>query len=71
MTKWHAHVVHMAKHMNMVGVPFWWGALGPGPLSSPLNPALVRQEIAEVLFSIISKFFKFADFRHFYVAVES
>jgi len=24
MTKWHAHVVHMAKHMNMVGDPVWW-----------------------------------------------
>jgi len=22
MTKWHAHVAHMAKHMNMVGGPF-------------------------------------------------
>jgi len=29
MTKWHAHVAHMAKHMNMVG--------SPGPT---LNPAL-------------------------------
>jgi len=28
-TKWHAHVVRIAKHMNMVG--------GPGP---SLNPAL-------------------------------
>jgi len=23
MTKWHAHVVHMVKHMNMVGAPVW------------------------------------------------
>jgi len=34
MTKWHAHVVDVAKHMNMVGGP------GPRPLGSPLNPAL-------------------------------
>jgi len=32
MTKWHAHVVHMAKQLNMMG--------GPGPLGLPLNPAL-------------------------------
>jgi len=32
MTKWQVHVAHMAKHMNMVGGPLWWGALGPGPL---------------------------------------
>jgi len=32
MTKWHAHVAHMATYTNMVG--------GPGP-SPPLNPALV------------------------------
>jgi len=37
MTKWHAHVAHMAKHMNMVGGPLWWGARAPFP---PLNPAL-------------------------------
>ena len=30
MRKWHAHGVHMAKHMNMVG--------SPGP---PLSPALI------------------------------
>jgi len=29
MTKWHAHVAHMAKHVNMVGDP------GPGPLVPP------------------------------------
>jgi len=34
MIKWHAHVAHMTKHMNMVGGP------GPGPLGRPLNPAL-------------------------------
>jgi len=26
MAKWHAHVTHMAKHMNMIGSPLWWGA---------------------------------------------
>jgi len=40
MNKWHAQVVHMAKHMNMVGGPFLVGGLGPGPLGPPLNPAL-------------------------------
>jgi len=34
MTKWHAHVKHMAKHVKMVGGP------GPGALGRPLNPAL-------------------------------
>ena len=34
--KWHAHVAHTAKHMNMVGGP------GPGSLGPlPLNPALI------------------------------
>jgi len=42
MTKWHAHVAHMAKHMNMVEAPLWWGALGPGSLGPSLNPALHR-----------------------------
>jgi len=42
MAKWRAHVAHMAKHMNMVGGPLRWGVLGPGPLGSPLNPALPR-----------------------------
>jgi len=28
---WHAHVVHMAKHMNMVGSPLWWGPWAPCP----------------------------------------
>ena len=32
---WHAHVLHMAKHMNMVGSPFVVGAPGPGPLRPP------------------------------------
>jgi len=31
----HAHVAHMAKHMNMVGRPLWWGSLGSGPLGPP------------------------------------
>jgi len=31
MNKWHAHVVDMAKHMNMVGGPVWWGARAPCP----------------------------------------
>jgi len=34
MTKWHAHFVHMAKHMNMVGDPVLWGALGQDPPKS-------------------------------------
>jgi len=33
MTKWHAHVAHMAKHMNVVGT------LGPGPLPPPKSGA--------------------------------
>jgi len=37
MTKWHEYAVHMAKRMNMVGAPIWWGALG----LPPKNPALV------------------------------
>jgi len=32
MTKWHAHVAHMAKHMNTVVGPLWWGVLWPVPL---------------------------------------
>ena len=31
MSKWHAHVAHMAKDMNMVGEP------GPGLLAPPLK----------------------------------
>jgi len=31
MTKWHVHVAHMAKHMNMVGDPLWWGPWPLGP----------------------------------------
>jgi len=34
MKKWHVHVTHMAKHMNMVE-GFFGG--GPGP-RTPLNP---------------------------------
>jgi len=30
MTKWHTHVLNMAKHMSMVGGPFLVRALGPG-----------------------------------------
>jgi len=33
MTKWHAHVVHMAKYVNMVGGPSLAG--GPGTLAPP------------------------------------
>ena len=33
MAKWHAHFVHMVKHMNMMGCVFRSGAMGPGPLS--------------------------------------
>jgi len=39
MTRWHAHVVHMVKNMNMVGVAVWWGALGSGPLGPPKSGA--------------------------------
>jgi len=35
MTRWHAHVVHMAKYMNVVGHPF------PGPLALPKSGAAV------------------------------
>ena len=38
-TTWQAHVVHMAKHMHMVGDPFWWGALAP--LTLALNHSTV------------------------------
>jgi len=34
MTKRHAHVAHMAKHMNMVGGPFWWGTWAWAPSAS-------------------------------------
>jgi len=33
MAKWHAHFVHMVKHMNMMGCVFRSGAMGPGLLS--------------------------------------
>jgi len=39
MTKWHAHVVHMTKHINMGGGPLWWVALGPSPLGPPKSGA--------------------------------
>jgi len=29
MNKWNAHVVHVAKHINMVGDPFLVRSLGP------------------------------------------
>jgi len=35
MTKWHAHVVRMAKHVNMVRDPCLVGPLGPGHLGPP------------------------------------
>jgi len=31
MTKWHAHVVYMAKHMNMVGALFDGGPWARAP----------------------------------------
>ena len=34
MTKWHPHVAHMAKHMNMVGGPVWWVGRAPWPPKS-------------------------------------
>jgi len=37
MTKCYAQVVHLIKHMNMVGALFGGGA---GPFVPPLNPAL-------------------------------
>jgi len=40
MTKWHAYIVHMAKHTNMVGGPFVVGGPGPGHLAPTLNPAM-------------------------------
>ena len=43
MTKWHAHVAHMAEHMKMVGGPLWWGARGPWapPKSGVANSCVV------------------------------
>jgi len=35
MTKCHARVAHMAKHINMVGDPLWWGAWTRVPWSPP------------------------------------
>jgi len=42
MTKWHAHVVHMAKNMNMVG------ALGPGPPKSGADCSQGRRTLGQV-----------------------
>jgi len=36
MIAWHAHVIHMAKHMNMVG--------DPGPLAPSKSDAGVSSE---------------------------
>jgi len=35
MTKWHAQVAHMAKHMNMVGALFGGGRWARAPWVSP------------------------------------
>jgi len=45
MTKWHAHVVHVATRMNMVG--------GPGP---PLNPVLSHYLDAEMSSTLFPAF---------------
>jgi len=37
MTKWHAHVAHMARHMDMVGAHFGGG---------PWPPAQVMVQVA-------------------------
>ena len=42
MTKWHAYVVHMAKHINMVVGPFLVRALHPGRLSQPPKSCVDR-----------------------------
>ena len=41
MTKWHTHVAHMAKHMDMLGALFGGGP-GPGLLSPPKSGAASR-----------------------------
>ena len=41
MIKWQAHVIHMAKYINVVGGPLLMRGSGPGPLGTPLNPALL------------------------------
>ena len=46
MTKWHAYVVHIAKHTNMVGGACLVGGPGPGRLGPPLNPALPLRSFA-------------------------
>jgi len=47
MPEWHAHVVHMAKHMIMVWYPFLVGVPGPGLLSLPLNQAVYHTIFVE------------------------
>jgi len=39
MIKWHAYVVHMAKHINMVGAPCLVRGPGPGRLETPKSGA--------------------------------
>jgi len=51
MSKWHAHAVHMAKNMNMVGGP------GPGPLA-PLNPAMPDVDKCSLVFQLVNRYFK-------------
>jgi len=50
MTKWHAHVVHMAKHMNMVEDP------GPGNLGPPPKSG------ADIAYILITKLEKWPTF---------
>jgi len=48
MTKWHARVARMAKHMNMVG--------GPGLLGPPLTPSLdVTMKFAQLHYFLSQK----------------
>jgi len=54
MTKWHAHVVPMAKHMDMVGGPFLVGALYPGPLGPPKSGAANTETIHQQLLQLVS-----------------
>jgi len=44
---WYAHVAHMAKHMNLVGGPHWWGARALGP--TPKSGAGVLSQIEQNL----------------------
>jgi len=50
MTKRHAHVAHMAEHMNIVGGPLWWGVMGPGPLGPPKSGAWLYSPAADLKF---------------------